>query len=151
MEIVKMQQRHIADVERMAKKFYYSDAVCHEIPWENITRTIEEAISDSRLLDGYVFEVDGEAAGFGYVTQYFESECGGICVQIIDLYVDSKFRKQGIAKKYFEFVFDKYSYAKRFRLEVVEDNYSAINLYKQLGFKNLAYKQMIKSSEELPS
>lgn len=144
MEIVKMQQRHIADVERMSKIFYYGDAVCHEIPWENIRRTIDEAVSDSQFIDGYVFEVDGEAAGFGYITRYYESECGGICVQIIDLYVDDKFRKQGIARKYFEFVFDKYSYAKRFRLEVVEDNYPAVKLYKQLGFEKLAYMQMIK-------
>lgn len=144
MEIVKMQKCHIVDVERMAKVFYYGDAVCHEIPWENIKATISEAISDSEFLDGYVFEVDGETAGFGFITKYYESECGGICVQIIDLYIDMKFRKQGIAKKYFEFVFNKYSYAKRFRLEVVEDNYPAVNLYKSMGFEKLPYMQMIK-------
>ncbi len=144
MEIKKMQKCHVPDVKQMAKKFYYSDAVCHEIPWENIQNSIETAVSDDSILDGYVFDADGETAGFSFITQYFETECGGICVQIIDLYVDEKFRKQGIAKQYFEFVFGKYSHAKRFRLEAVEDNYPAVSLYKKLGFKKLDYMQMIK-------
>lgn len=143
MEIVKMQARHIDDIERMAKLFYYSDAVCHEIPWENIKHTIDTAVSDSDMLHGYIFEVDGEAAGFGLITQYFESECGGVCVQVMDLYVDEKFRSQGIAKRYFEFLFNEYSYAKRFRLEAVEDN-PAVRLYEKMGFKKLDYMQMIK-------
>lgn len=144
MEIKKMQKCHVADVTRMAKIFYYGDAVCHEIPWKNIERSIETAVSDDNILDGYVFDVDGEVAGFGFITQYFETECGGICVQIIDLYVDDKFRKQGIAKQYFDFVFSKYSHAKRFRLEVVEDNYPAVELYKKMGFTKLDYMQMVK-------
>ncbi len=143
MEIVKMQERHIPDMERMAKKFYYSDAVCHDIPWENIERTISKAVSESDMLHGYVFEVGGKTVGFGLITQYYESEIGGVCVQIMDLYVDEKFRGQGIAKQYFEFVFDKYSYAKRFRLEAVEDN-PAVKLYEKMGFKKLEYMQMVK-------
>ncbi len=144
MEIKKMQKCHVPEVEQMAKKFYYSDAVCHEIPWENIRNSIETAVSENNILDGYVFDVNGEIAGFGFITQYFETECGGVCVQIIDLYVDDKFRKQGIAKQYFDFVFKTYSHAKRFRLEVVEDNYPALSLYGQLGFTKLNYMQMIK-------
>ncbi len=144
MEIVKMEKRHIPEVERLAKIFYYGDAVCHEIPWENIKRTIDEAVSDSDILDGYVFEADGEAAGFGYITKYYESECGGICVQIIDLYVDDKYRRQGFARQYFDFVFDKYSYARRFRLEAVRENTAAVRLYESLGFSELGYMQMIK-------
>lgn len=143
MKIVRMQEYHIADVERMARKFYYSDAVCHEIPWENIQNTIETAVSGLDILHGYVFEVDDEIAGFGLITRYFESECGGICVQIMDLYVEEKFRGRKIATKYFEFIFNEYSYAKRFRLEAVEDN-PAVELYRKMGFKKLEYMQMIK-------
>lgn len=144
MEIVEMQERHAADMERMTKVFYCSEAVCHEIPWKNIESTIAEAVSDSEMLDGYVFEADGEAAGFGFITKYFESECGGVCVQIMDLYVEEKFRGRGFAKQYFEFVFKEYSYAKRFRLEAAPDNENAIRLYKNLGFKEISYIQMIK-------
>lgn len=144
MDILKMQKCHVKDVEEMAKVFYYSDAVCHDIPWENVENTINEAVSPSEILEGYVFDCDGNIAGFGLITKYFESECGGVCVQLMDLFVKSEFRGRGIAKKYFEFIFDKYSYAKRFRLEAAPDNEKAIRLYKSLGFHELSYMQMIK-------
>lgn len=144
MDILKMQKCHVKDVEEMAKVFYYSDAVCHDIPWSNIENTMKEAVSDSELLDGYIFEYDGKIAGFGLITKYFESECGGVCVQLMDLFVKDEFRGRGIAKKYFEFIFNKYSYARRFRLEAAPDNENAMRLYKNLGFEEISYIQMIK-------
>ena len=40
-------------------------------------------------------------------------------------------RGKGVATQYFNYLFDKYSDAKRFRLEVVKDNVKAISLYKK--------------------
>ena len=67
---------------------------------------------------------------------------GGICVQIIDLYVNENARGKGVATQYFNYLFDKYSDAKRFRLEVVKDNVKAISLYKKMGFTDVSYGQM---------
>ena len=46
------------------------------------------------------------------MTTYYETEVGGICVQIIDLYVNENARGKGVGQ-YFNYLFDKYSDAKR--------------------------------------
>ena len=47
-----------------------------------------------------------------------------------------------MATQYFNYLFDKYSDAKRFRLEVVKDNVKAVSLYKKMGFTDVSYGQM---------
>lgn len=142
MEIKQMDSSHPERVLEMSKIFYSSDALDHEIPLEIIKESIKTAISDNDILTGYVFYENDELAGFSYVTCYYETEIGGICAQILDLYIDDKYRGRGFASQYFQYVFDKYSYAKRFRLEVVKDNTKAVNVYKHMGFKEIAYGQM---------
>jgi len=58
------------------------------------------------------------------------------------LYVNENARGKGVATQYFNYLFDKYSGAKRFRLEVVKDNVKAISLYKKMGFTDVSYGQM---------
>ncbi len=142
MDIKKMNNSHIDELLEMSRVFYSSDALSHEVPMDIIERNIRIGASDDKSLDGYVFCENGKVAGFSYVTTYYETEIGGLCVQILDLYVDEKYRGRGFATQYFNFVFEKYSFAKRFRLEAVKDNANAINLYKRMGFKELSYKQM---------
>lgn len=143
MEIVKMNSEHYDAVFKMTKDFYSSDAVDHEIPDINIKNTINNALTDGNLFDGYVFSENNEIIGFAYVTQYFETEVGGMCVMILDLYIKENFRRHGYGTAFFEFVFEKYKSAKRFRLEVAKDNIRAIGAYKKLGFKDLSYNQMV--------
>ncbi|MDR3285286.1 MAG: GNAT family N-acetyltransferase [Holosporales bacterium] len=54
-------------------------------------------------------------------------------IEILTIAVASNFKRQGIATQMFEYLFQKYI-KKNFFLEVVESNFSAINLYKKLGF-----------------
>ena len=117
-----MNENHRDKVLELSKAFYCSDALDHEVPMNIIE--------------------DNEVVGFSYVTTYYETEVGGICVQIIDLYVNENARGKGVATQYFNYLFDKYSGAKRFRLEVVKDNVKAISLYKKMGFTDVSYGQM---------
>ena len=114
----------------------------HEVPMNIIETNIDAAISGDKGLIGFVFCEDNEVVGFSYVTTYYETEVGGICVQIIDLYMNEKCSWKGVATQYFNYLFDKYSDAKRFRLEVVKDNVKAISLYKKMGFTDVSYGQM---------
>jgi ribosomal protein S18 acetylase RimI-like enzyme len=147
MNIEVMNKSHIEKVLEMSKSFYSSDALDHAIPTDIVARNIETAVSDSSVLTGYVFCEGDEIVGFSYVTCYYETEVGGICAQILDLYVDEKYRRRGYATQYFEYVFEKYSFAKRFRLEVVKNNAPALNVYKKLGFKEISYGQMAINKE----
>lgn len=143
MKIEIMNNSHLDKIFEISKIFYTSDALEHKVPMDIVERNINIAVSDDNSLVGYVFLEDNEIAGFSYVTTYHETEVGGKCVQILDLYVDDKFRGRGFAKEYFKYVFDKYSDAKRFRLEYVKDNERAISLYKKMGFEELSYGQMV--------
>ena len=126
-----MNESHRDKVLELSKAFYCSDALDHEVPMNIIETNIDAAISG-----------DKGVVGFSYVTTYYETEVGGICVQIIDLYVNENARGKGVATQYFNYLFDKYSDAKRFRLEVVKDNVKAVSLYKKMGFTDVSYGQM---------
>lgn len=144
MEIVKMTEHFMDDVKRMSEIFYSSSAVAQYVPSECIERNICEAIGENPYFTGYVMIENGSPVGFSYVSEYYETEVGGMCVMIVDLYVEAKYRGRGFGTQFFEFVFKEYSYAKRFRLEVEKNNISAIDLYRRLGFDELGYMQMIK-------
>ncbi len=144
MEIIKMSEAHRDEVKRMSEVFYSSAAVAHEVPAEYIERNINEALGENPYFTGYVLMEEDSPAGFSYVSEYYETEVGGMCAMIIDLYVDEKYRGRGFGTRLFEFVFKEYSHAKRFRLEVERNNTSAIALYRKLGFEELGYMQMIK-------
>lgn len=144
MEIVKMDQNHYHEVLSMVKKFYNSPAVSHAVPEEVLIRTLTEAVSDSPILDGYVFQEEGQAVGFGYVTSFYACEAGGICVMIEEVYLEESCRGKGYGSEFFHFVFNHYKNAKRFRLEITEENKKAKKLYEKLGFEMLDYGQMVK-------
>lgn len=143
MEIKKMNENYYSEVFDMTKAFYSSDAVDHKIPDINIKNTIDNALTEGNLFDGYIMFEDSNIIGFAYVTRYFETEVGGDCVMILDLYIKKEHRKKGYGSAFLNYVFQQYSYAKRFRLEVSKDNISAIHAYKKLGFTELSYKQMV--------
>lgn len=142
MDIKIMTGEHADRVLEMSRVFYTSDALDHEVPMNIISVNIQNAVSEDNLLTGFVFCEGDEIVGFSYVTCYYETEVGGVCAQILDLYIDEKYRGRGFATQYFNYVFEKYSYAKRFRLEVVKDNEKAVNVYKRMGFKEISYGQM---------
>lgn len=143
MRIEVMNKSHAERLLDMSKIFYSSDALNHQVPVSIIKDNINNAIGDNNSLTGYVFIENDEIAGFSYVTTYYETEVGGQCVQILDLYVDSKFRGRGFAGEYFQYVFSCYPEAKRFRLEVTDTNATALKVYGKIGFKELSYKQMV--------
>lgn len=142
MEIQEMNETHRESVVALSRVFYTSDALDHEVPMDIISHNIQSAINGDMPLKGYVFCEEGKVIGFAYVTCYYETEVGGICAQILDLYVDENYRGRGYATQFFNFIFEEYSHAKRFRLEVVKDNERAIRVYKRMGFKEISYGQM---------
>ncbi len=128
----------------LLKEFYATDAVCHDIPNENIERTIELALADSPYVKIIISESDGHYEGFCTLSFTYSSEAGGIVTLIEEIYVRDDFKGKGIGTKIFEFVRSEFDHkTKRYRLEVVSENVGAIKLYERLGFEELPYMQMI--------
>ena len=61
----------------MAREFYHSDAVLHPIPDEYFVRTVEEALRTDAYAEIFLFECDGETAGYGLIAKTFSQEAGG--------------------------------------------------------------------------
>jgi len=129
----------------MAKDFYSSKAVAHNIDVKIIETTFSTAINHPHLLRAFIIEDDDIPVGFALTSFYYATEVGGIVVLLEDLYLDETCRGKGYGSKFIEFMEKEYPEAKRFRLEVAEENTRAIGLYKKLGYEVLEYVQMVKN------
>ena len=129
-------------VLEMMRVFYASPAVLTDGSEEIFAKDFETCVSGSPYLEGYIME-DGEIQGYAMVAKSFSTEFGKPCIWIEDLYIQEKYRGQGIGKKFFAFITKKYEDC-IFRLEVEEENKAALALYKKCGFIELPYMEMKK-------
>ncbi len=131
-------------VKEMLMGFYNSPAVSHSIPEKFIDNSLDAALSNSPYVKIIVAEIEGKLAGFSALSLTHTTEAGGLVVLIEEIFIKDEYRGKGIGNEIFAFIrreFD--TTAKRYRLEVVEDNTSAIKLYEKLGFEKIDYNQMI--------
>ena len=142
MEIVRMDRSNSSEVYAMMRVFYDSPAVLHTSSDRVLKNDIEACIGDCPYLDGYVFVVDGQIAGYSMVSKSFTTEYGGICAWIEDLYVKENFRRRGISKQFFEKLPSMYPEIVRFKLEVEPENERALETYKSCGYSKLHYDIM---------
>ena len=127
-------------VLEMMRIFYASPAVLSNGSEEIFAADIETCVSGSPYLEGYILE-DGEIQGYAMVAKSFSTEFGKPCIWIEDIYIKEAFRGKGIGKQFFDFITEKYAGC-LFRLEVEEENSSALALYKKCGFTELPYMEM---------
>ena len=147
MQIREVKERDRLDVIEMMRTFYATDAVSTNGTFEIFTADFDACISDSPYLSGYVFDVDGEVAGYAMTAHSFSTEFGKPCVWIEDLYVKEKYRRSGIGNEFFKFIEEKYPDSV-LRLEVEMENETALRLYQRRGFSFLPYGEMIKGEKD---
>lgn len=128
----------------MEYEFYHSDATLHPIPQSHFEATFNALMENTPFADCFMFEEKGEVFGFALLAITFSNEGGGICVWVEEIYVRPQFQGRGTGKEFFRFLQENYPQAKRFRLEIEEDNISAKRLYEKMGFEVLPYQQMVK-------
>jgi GNAT superfamily N-acetyltransferase len=126
-------------VLEMMRIFYASPAVFSNGSEEIFAADIEVCVSGSPYLEGYIME-DGQVQGYAMIAKSFSTEFGKPCIWIEDIYIKEAFRGQGIGKLFFDFITEKYDGC-LFRLEVEEENKTAVKLYKKCGFSVLPYME----------
>lgn len=140
-----MQEKDREEVLNMMQVFYASDAVINKANNEILQQDISDCVGDCPYVDGYVFEVEGEIAGYGIAATGYSTEFGGVCIWLEDLYMKEQYRGHGIGRKFFEAVEEIYGKkAVRFRLEVEKENEGAIALYEKMGYHFSTYDEMSK-------
>ena len=133
------------EVLGMMRVFYASPAVLHKASDEILRQDIEDCLGDMPFIEGYVFEEEGEIAGYAMVAKGYTREYGGVCVWVEDLYMKPEFRRRGLGSQFFAFLEEEYKgKAVRFKLEVEEENEAAIEAYQKNGYRISPYYEMTK-------
>lgn len=141
-----IREMELRDTERvlaMMRAFYSSDAVYTNGSDEIFLRDIETCVGHSPYAQGFVFEADGELAGYAMLAKSYSTEFGKPCIWIEDLFVLPDFRGQGFGGRFLTFVEQTFPDA-LLRLEAEEENEGAVRLYRAHGFDVLPYLEMKK-------
>lgn len=128
----------------MAHDFYHSPAVDHPVPDDFLIRTLETVLDGSPYARIFLWEQDGEIAGYVQLSLTWSQEAGGLTVWIEELYVKPPFRGQGLGHSFFAQLPQLVPNAARWRLEVEPDNTRAKALYQSLDFEPIAYESLIR-------
>ncbi len=138
-----MTGQHCAAVIEMMREFYSSPAVLTSGSEEIFRNDVEECISGSPYLEGYVFTEGDAVVGYAMAAKSFSTEFGKPCIWIEDIYLKPGYRGGGAGTAFFGFIEEKYPNV-LFRLEVEEENERAVRVYRKNGFEVLAYMEMKK-------
>ena len=128
----------------MVTDFYHTDAVLHPVDAAILEQSFQDAADPAEpLFQGVLLRVDGEAAGYLYLTQCYSAEVGGRCVFVEEIYLKPAFRGRRLGQEIMAWIEARYPAARRFRLEVTPNNQGAKRLYEWAGYQYLGYEQMI--------
>lgn len=127
----------------MVNQFYHSPAVLHHIPSVHAENTFIELMNQSPYVKGYLFELEGNIAGYGLLAITYSNEAGGLVVWIDEILILEAYQGKGLGTEFFAFVQQQFPQAKRFRLEVTKENTRATKLYQSLKYESLDYLQMV--------
>ena len=139
--IREMKPEDKAVIMPMVITFYHSPAVEHDVDTAVLERTFDAATDPTMpYISGLVMLEDEKVVGYGYVTGYYASEVGGMCMFMEEMCFTPECRGKGYGTEAIGLSLQEY---KRFRIEVTESNVNAKRLYERWGFRFLEYNQMV--------
>lgn len=138
------------EVLEMMREFYSSDATLTGGSDEIFSRDINECLSDSPFLEGFVFaykDADSSLWGYAMIAHSFSTEFGKPCIWIEDLYLREEARGMGLATGFLSGLEETYPDSV-FRLEAEYENEHAMEVYKGKGFREFPYVEMIREETD---
>lgn len=131
-------------VLELMRKFFSSDAVLTNGSEEIFANDIEECISDSPYMEGFVFtDEEGSIKGYAMIAHSYSTEFGRHCIWIEDIYLEKELRGSGAAPEFFDYLKTRYPDSVN-RLEVEKENERAVSAYVKNGFEVIPYMEMIR-------
>lgn len=118
--IRRMQAQDIAAVAALERESFID-------PWPQ--KAFEDALQQQKFMLPLVVERDGQISAYAIVVFVVDE------VHINNIAVAAKFRRQGIAERLLQYIFDIFPDHQVAFLEVRKSNKAAINLYRKFNFK----------------
>ena len=146
--IRKMTAADKSQVLEMMRMFYASAAVLSNGSEEIFQADIDNCVSDDPYVQGYVLEEGNTLCGYAMIAKSYSTEFGKHCIWIEDLYIKAPYRGKGLGTRMLQHITASFPGC-IFRLEVEQENESAIAVYEKCGFANLPYMEM-KKQRDLP-
>lgn len=131
----KFDPRDLEIISDFVKKLYEEDPEGKPASDQNIQKTFAELQKYPEKGTFYILEVDGQSAGYALLINFWSNEYGGNILTVDELYVDERFRGQGLGTKFMQFLIDeKPGDYVSIQLETTPSNERARRLYERLGF-----------------
>lgn len=129
----------------MMRVFYTSEAVLSNGSEEIYNNDITACVSDSPYAEGYVFlDEEGRVGGYTMLAKSYSTEFGKPCIWIEDIYLAEELRGLGLASYFFDYIKEEYPDAVH-RLEAEHENEHAVEVYRNNGFDEIPYMEMIRN------
>ena len=133
-----------AGVYEMMSVFYASDAVHTNGSHEIFNNDINECLSNSPFLSGFVFVREDESiGGYAMTARNFSAEYGMPCIWIEDIYLQDDMRGLGLASRFLDFIKEKHP-GYMHRLEAEDYNEHALEVYRHNGFETMPYVELFR-------
>ncbi|HIW74861.1 MAG TPA: GNAT family N-acetyltransferase [Firmicutes bacterium] len=133
----------------LMREFYHSPAVLHPVPDAHFQKTADLILAGTPYADAYLFEEDGQTAGYALTAKTYSNEAGGLVLWLEEVYIRPAFQGRGIGGRFLRYLAEEYPEPiARLRLEVEEANEGAARLYRRAGYRDFPYRQMIWDGSE---
>lgn len=137
------------ELEPMILELYADDnaTTVGSMTQEQIIRTIKTMTTQPEIGSILVFEIEGQIVGYAILTWFWSNEFGGRMLIIDELLVKKSWRNQGIASRFFEWLFAERRYGEMaYELEVGAKKEDTIRFYEKQGFKPFKTKHLFRKA-----
>ena len=137
-------EAYFRELSAMIFALYAEDSYGEKMSLGKIRRTIEKLASAPERGRILLFISAGVVAGYAIVIYYWSNELGGDIVIIDELYVKPDQRRQGLGRRFIEYLLNyKKVNVKALQLEVTPENRGAWEFYLRLGFVPLTNRGLM--------
>ncbi|MBW4510660.1 MAG: GNAT family N-acetyltransferase [Scytonematopsis contorta HA4267-MV1] len=131
----------------------YDDMKGEPMSAAKIANTVKKLTESQNRGCIYIFENQDDITGYAILIYFWSNEYGGEILNIDELFIKKEYRRQGIAREFFQFLENEFkNKVVAFALETTQENHTAYKFYRQSGFEEyrntVLFKQFKLNQEE---
>lgn len=144
MTIREFNQSDLNDFLKMNKTFYKLHVTERDYDEKISIQSFMKALNHEGYF-GYFILHDNLVIGYALVSVFWSNDCGGDCILLDELYIDSKYRHHGYGMSFLKWIENNFKErAKMISLEVLKTNTEAKTMYASDGLYEDAFTTLWK-------